>query len=49
MKTEIDHPLFELKQLIVLPGNTVQLQNVSWQMFEAILSQQGKINNWLFS
>lgn len=42
MKTEINYPLFELKQLIVLPGNTVQLQNVSWQMFEAILSQLGE-------
>lgn len=42
MKAEIKQAVFELKQLIVPPGNTVQLQNISWQMFETILSELGE-------
>jgi len=34
--------LFELKQLTVPPGNTVQLKNISWQMYEAILDEMGE-------
>ncbi|HEY9743461.1 MAG TPA: Uma2 family endonuclease [Coleofasciculaceae cyanobacterium] len=33
--------LFELKQLTVPPGNTVQLKDISWQMYEAILDEMG--------
>ena len=32
----------ELNQLIVLPGNQLLLQNVSWQMFENILDELGE-------
>jgi Uma2 family endonuclease len=42
MKTEPKQPLFELKQLAVPPGNTVQLKNISWQMYEAILEEMGE-------
>lgn len=42
MKTEIKRSVFELKQLIVPPGNKVQLQNISWQMFENILDELGE-------
>jgi Uma2 family endonuclease len=42
MKTEPNQPLFELKHLIVPPGNTVQLNNISWQMYEAILDEMGE-------
>ena len=34
--------LFRLKQLTVPPGNTVQLKNISWQMYEAILEEMGE-------
>jgi Uma2 family endonuclease len=34
--------LFKLKQLTVPPGNTVQLKNISWQMYEAILDEMGE-------
>lgn len=34
--------LFELKQLTVPPGNTVQLNNISWQMYETILDEMGE-------
>lgn len=42
MKAEIKQVAFDLKQLIVPPGNRVQLQNVSWEMFEKILSELGE-------
>jgi Uma2 family endonuclease len=42
MKTEPKQPLFELKQLTVPPGNTVQLKNISWQTYEAILEEMGE-------
>jgi Uma2 family endonuclease len=42
MKTEPKQPLFELKQLTVPPGNTVQLKDISWQMYEAILDEMGE-------
>jgi Uma2 family endonuclease len=42
MKTEAKQPLFELRQLTVPPGNTVQLKNISWQMYEAILDEMGE-------
>lgn len=42
MQTEIKPPVFELQQLIVPPGNKVQLQNVSWEMYEAILDELGE-------
>jgi Uma2 family endonuclease len=34
--------LFELKQLIIPPGNKVQLKNISWQMYETILEEMGE-------
>jgi Uma2 family endonuclease len=34
--------LFGLKQLTVPPGNTVQLNNISWQMYETILEEMGE-------
>lgn len=34
--------LFELKQLTVPSGNTVQLKNISWQTYEAILEEMGE-------
>lgn len=42
MKTEPKQPLFKLKQLAVPPGNTVQLKNISWQLYEAILDEMGE-------
>lgn len=42
MKTEIKQVVFDLKQLIVPPGNTVQMENVSWEMFENILQSMGE-------
>ncbi|MCL1474750.1 Uma2 family endonuclease [Argonema antarcticum] len=42
MKTEIKQVFFDLKQLIVPPGNTVQMENVSWEMFENILQSMGE-------
>ena len=42
MKTQPKQPLFGLKQLTVPPGNTVQLKNISWQMYEAILDEMGE-------
>lgn len=42
MQTETKPAVFELKQMIVPPGNTVQLQNISWQMFETILDELGE-------
>jgi hypothetical protein len=34
--------LFGLKQLTVLLGNTVQLKEISWQTYEAILEEMGE-------
>ena len=42
MQTETKSTLFELNQLIVPPGNKIQLQNVSWEMYEAILDELGE-------
>lgn len=42
MQTEVIPTVFELNQLIVPPGNKVQLQNVSWEMYEAILDELGE-------
>lgn len=42
MKTETKQPSFELKQLTVLPGNTVQLKDISWQTYENILEEMGE-------
>ncbi|HEY9638108.1 MAG TPA: Uma2 family endonuclease [Coleofasciculaceae cyanobacterium] len=42
MKTQPKQPLFGLKQLTVPPGNTVQLNNISWQMYETILEEMGE-------
>jgi Uma2 family endonuclease len=42
MKTEPKQPLFELRQLTVPSGNTVQLKNISWQTYEAILDDMGE-------
>lgn len=42
MKAEIKPAVFELKQLIIPPGTRVQLQNVSWEMFEKILEELGE-------
>lgn len=42
MKTEIKQVVFDLKQLIVPPGNTVQMENVTWEMFENILQSMGE-------
>jgi Uma2 family endonuclease len=42
MQTEIRPTVFELKQLIVPPGNKVRLQNVSWEMYESILEELGE-------
>lgn len=33
---------FELNQLIIPPGNVLQLKDVSWQMFETILDELGE-------
>ncbi|HBB30502.1 MAG TPA: hypothetical protein DDZ80_32845 [Cyanobacteria bacterium UBA8803] len=33
---------FELKQLIIPPGNVLHLKDVSWQMFETILEELGE-------
>ena len=41
-ETEMQQTLFGLKQLTVPPGNTVQLKNISWQMYEAILDEMGE-------
>jgi Uma2 family endonuclease len=41
-ETEMQPTLFKLKQLTVPPGNTVQLKNISWQMYEAILDEMGE-------
>ena len=42
MQTQVRHTVFELNQLIVPPGNKVRLQNVSWEMYEAILDELGE-------
>lgn len=42
MQTETKPTVFEQHQLIVSPGNKVQLQNVSWEMYEAILDELGE-------
>lgn len=42
MQAETTQVVFQLQQLIVPPGNTVQVQNISWQMFETILSELGE-------
>lgn len=42
MQTEVRPTVFELNQLIVPPGNKVQLQNVSWEMYESILEELGE-------
>ncbi len=42
MKTEPKQPLFELKQLTVPLGNIIQLKNMSWQTYEAILEEMGE-------
>ena len=42
MQTETKSIVFELNQLIVPPGNKVQLQNVSWEMYESILEELGE-------
>ncbi len=42
MQTETKPILFDLKQLIIPPGNRMQLQNISWEMFETILDELGE-------
>ena len=42
MQTETKSTIFELNQLIVPPGNKVQLQNVSWEMYSSILDELGE-------
>ena len=42
MQTQVRPTVFELSQLIVPPGNKVQLQNVSWEIYEAILDELGE-------
>ncbi|MBD2040573.1 Uma2 family endonuclease [Microcoleus sp. FACHB-672] len=42
MKAETKPAVFELKQLIVPPGNRVEFKNISWEMFENILSSLGE-------
>ena len=42
MKAEIKQLVFDLNQLIVPPGNTVLLKNISWQMFEKVLNDLGE-------
>ncbi len=42
MQTQTKSIVFELNQLIVPPGNKVQLQNVSWEMYESILEELGE-------
>jgi Uma2 family endonuclease len=42
MQTEVRPTVFELNQLIVPPGNKVQLQKVSWEIYEAILDELGE-------
>ncbi|MEG4440832.1 Uma2 family endonuclease [Microcoleus sp. AT9_B5] len=42
MQTETKPTVFELNQLIVPPGNKVQLQNVSWEMYSSILDELGE-------
>jgi Uma2 family endonuclease len=41
-QVEIQQAVFELEQLIVPPGNSVQLQNITWQEFETILARLGE-------
>jgi len=41
MQTQVRPTVFELNQLIVPPGNKVQLQNVSWEIYETILDELG--------
>lgn len=41
MKAETKPAVFELKQLIVPPGNRVELKNITWEMFENILTALG--------
>jgi len=43
MQTQVRPTVFELNQLIVPPGNKVQLQKVSWEIYEAILDELAKI------
>jgi len=42
MQTQVRPTVFELNQLIVPPGNKVQLQKVSWEIYEAILDELGE-------
>jgi Uma2 family endonuclease len=42
MKAETQPVAFDLEQLVIPPGNTVHLKNVSWEMFENILNQLGE-------
>ena len=42
MQTETKPTVFELSQLIIPPGNKIKLQNVSWEMYEAILDELGE-------
>ncbi|MCW6049021.1 Uma2 family endonuclease [Lyngbya sp. CCAP 1446/10] len=42
MQTETKPTVFELNQLIIPPGNKIKLQNVSWEMYEAILDELGE-------
>jgi len=42
MQTETKPTVFELNQLIIPPGNKIKLQNVSWEMYEAILEELGE-------
>ncbi|MEZ2230300.1 MULTISPECIES: Uma2 family endonuclease [unclassified Microcoleus] len=42
MQTQVKPTVFALNQLIVPPGNQVQLQNVSWEIYEAILDELGE-------
>lgn len=42
MQTEVRPTVFELNQLIIPPGNKVQLQKVSWEIYEAILDELGE-------
>ncbi|MGB7712599.1 MAG: hypothetical protein WBL95_24210 [Microcoleus sp.] len=42
MQTQVRPTVFELNQLIVPPSNKVQLQKVSWEIYEAILDELGE-------
>jgi Uma2 family endonuclease len=42
MKAETKPIAFDLEQLVIPPGNTVHLKNVSWEMFENILNNLGE-------